>query len=295
MKTIHAVFKELSLADLRGWAGNKIYNRGKEYITQVSHLSRCEDGTLAAWVNGNDQYATTVRQDEAQEFEYICTCPYDGWGPCKHVVALLLVAAEYLRQNKEIPLLKPEDSLYEAVCLAGDWQDEEDDLGDEAPASSPQALCRLEAFLNTKTRDDLQNMLLDLAEDFPELAKHLHTMANLDGGRIDELVHSLRVEIRQLTSEESWYDPWQRTGNLPDYSHVEAQLLTLFVKGHADAVLDLGETLWKYGNEQVAESNDDGASADAIAACLALVVRALPFSSLADSTTALVHRARACR
>ena len=283
MKTIHAMFKDLSFADLRDWAGSKIYNRGKEYMAQVSHLSCCEDGMLAAWVTGSDQYATTVRQHETQEFEYICTCPYDGWGPCKHVVALLLVAAERLRQNKEIPLLKSEDSLYEAVCLAGDWLDDEDedqDPDEKTPTTSPQRFHRLEEFLSTKTRDGLQRLLLDLAEELPELAKRLHDMASLDGGRISELVHSLRLEIRRLAAEEAWYNPWERIGNLPDYSHVQAQLQVLFVKGHADAVLDLGETLWQYGNEQVEQSDDEGETAGAIANCLQVVLHALPHTSL---------------
>ena len=43
-----------------------------------------------------------------------------------------------------------------------------------------------------------------------------------------------RREIRELTAEPAWRDPWKDVGNLPDYSHVREQLLALLTNGHAD-------------------------------------------------------------
>jgi uncharacterized Zn finger protein len=60
-------------------------------------------------------------------------------------------------------------------------------------------------------------------------------------------------------------------------------LKALAATGHADAVIELGEELWSRGNEQVAESHDEGETASEIAECLEVVLRALPQTSLTAS------------
>jgi uncharacterized Zn finger protein len=286
MQSIRTMLKGLTLEDLREWAGSKIYNRGKEYVPCVSQLSRTEGGTLVARVSGSDEYATSVRHEGKGEFDYDCTCPYDDWGPCKHVVAVLLAAAEQLKRHEEIPLLDPNDDLHlEAFEDDDDWPEEEDEPGvDDPPSRSPKGRSpQIEALLAGKTRDELQALLVDLALDFPEVFLRLRDAARLETGQVDQLVRSLRKEIRRLTSEDAWYNPWKEEGNLPDYSHVEEQLEALLAKGHADAVFELGEELWERGVRQVEESHDEGDTAMAIASCLEVVLRALPQTSLAPS------------
>lgn len=280
MQSIKTMLEGLTVEDLREWAGSKIYNRGKEYLPCVSQLSRTEDGTLVAWVSGTDEYATSVRHEGDGEFGYDCTCPYD-WGPCKHVVAVLLAASERLKRKEEIPLLDPADDLYlEAFEEDDDWI-EDDPGGDDSPARPPQGRSpQLEALLAEKSQDELQALLAELAHDFPEVSRRLRDTARLEDGQIDRLVRSLRKEIRRLTAEEAWYNPWKGEGNLPDYSHVGGQLEALLDRGHADALLELGEELWERGARQVEESHDEGETALAIASCLEVVLRALPQTSL---------------
>lgn len=97
---------------------------------------------------------------------------------------------------------------------------------------------------------------------------------------MDKLVRTLRSELRNLTAEPAWYNHWRGEGNLPDYSHLEEQLQALVDRGHADTVLQLGAELWTKGNAQVEQSDDEGETAIAIAACLETVMAALPQSSL---------------
>ncbi|MRR06988.1 MAG: hypothetical protein EG828_08590 [Deltaproteobacteria bacterium] len=63
MEKISGLLRRLTYDDLRDWAGSKIFSRGKSYIRNVDGLSRMEDGTLAAWVSGSEEYATSVRLD----------------------------------------------------------------------------------------------------------------------------------------------------------------------------------------------------------------------------------------
>jgi uncharacterized Zn finger protein len=286
MESIRNILKDLTLEDLREWAGEKIYQRGKDYTACVSQLSRTEGGTLVAWVSGTDEYATWVRHEGQGDFAFACACPYD-WGPCKHAVALLLAAAGQLKQRKEIPLLDPEGDLYLEAFEGNDddWQDDEADI---VPRPSSVRLIKnhspdLEQLLADKSRHELQALLMDLAGEFPEVSRKLREKGQLEAGKVDQLVRSLRKELRKLTSQEAWYSHWEHRGNLPDYSHLQKQLQALLNNGNADAVLELGEELWTRGIEQVELSNDEGMTAAAISACLAIVLLALPQTALSPA------------
>ncbi len=285
MKPIQEIFETLTFENLREWAGEKIYQRGEEYVDRVSQLSRTSDGAVAAWVAGTDDYATMVSRNEQGNLEAFCTCPYSGYGPCKHVVAVLLVAADCIKQQRGLPLLEPEDDLYLEL-----WDDEDEDFDkedfediDRQQAARHSAAEKLMSILAGKGQEELQQLLVSLALDFPEVGRRIRETEQLTKGKIGTIVRALRKEIRDLTAKDAWYNPWQNIGNLPDYDHVEQQLRALVVEGHGDEVLELGEELWRRGMEQVAVSDDEGETSMAISACMGVVLEALPRSGLALS------------
>jgi uncharacterized Zn finger protein len=289
METISALLRNMTLDDLREWAGVKIFSRGQTYIRHVKELSRLEDGTLAAWVSGSEVYATSVCLNDEGDFDYFCTCPYD-WGPCKHAVAVVLSAAEQVKRKKEIPLLKNGDDLYYALfdeseddyADEDDWpdEDEEPEFSSETIKGGRPGNPRLQKILTEMEKDKLITMILELTAHYPEIERGILEKEQLATGRVDKVVSSLRREIRTVTSEPAWYNSWKREGNIPDYSHVQAQLQALLASGHADAVIQLGDELWTRGNEQVEQSHDEGDTATAIGECLEVVLQAVPHSSM---------------
>lgn len=70
MKLLHKIILDLSLDDLRSWAGSKILNRGKSYQKQVHDLARTEDGSLLATVSGSDEYESWIGVDEDGALDY---------------------------------------------------------------------------------------------------------------------------------------------------------------------------------------------------------------------------------
>jgi uncharacterized Zn finger protein len=297
VKTINTMLRKLTFDDLREWASGKIFERGKGYVKRVDRLSRTEDADLVAWVTGSDQYATSVRVDEEGDLESFCTCPYE-WGPCKHAVAVVLAAAERVKKKAPIPSLDENDELSLALRGAADeeedgWEDDEwenegwedDEWEDNEPVQLPatrrsKAGARVASLLGEKSRDELLELLVDLAGRVPEVERRIREAEQLATGKVDKLVRALRSEIRNLTSEDAWYDPWRTEGSLPDYSHLEEQIKALADQGHADEVLRLGEELWTKGNAQIEQCHDEGETAMAIASCLEAALAALPRSSL---------------
>lgn len=288
MKSINTILRKLTFEDLQDWVGETILNRGKGYVKRVDQLSRTEDNTLVAWVTGSERYATSARVDEAGDFEYFCTCPYN-WGPCKHTVAVILAAAEQVKRKEPIPLLDENIELCEALYgnseendewLDDEWEGEDNNSVFTSTPRHTKAQAKLGKTLEDKSREELLSLLTDLSGRFPDVRQHIVEDEQLANGQVDKLVRALRSEIRNLTAEPAWYNHWRGEGRLPDFSHVEEQLRALANRGHVDAVLQLGTELWTRGNAQVEQSDDEGETAMAIASCLEIVLAALPQSSL---------------
>ncbi len=287
MKSINNILRKMTFDDLHDWAGETILSRGKTYVKRVDQLSHTENNALVAWVTGSERYVTSVRVDEEPDYEYFCSCPY-SWGPCKHAVAVILAAAENVKGKETIPLLDEDNDLYDA--LFGDSEEDEQWIDDEWEDDEPaydrmprraKAQAKVSKILEDKGRNELHDLLIDLSGRFPEARQHIVETEQLARGQVDKVVRTLCSEISDLTAEPVWYNHWRGEGNLPDYSHVEEQLRALAVQGHADAVLQVGAELWTKGIAQIEQSDDEGETAIAIAACLETVLTALPQSSLA--------------
>lgn len=77
-----------------------VYERGRTYLDEdrIQRLSRFGD-TITAVVRGSRDYDLQVDLS-AEGFDPQCTCPYDGPGTCKHVVAVLLRLAEDVPEDE---------------------------------------------------------------------------------------------------------------------------------------------------------------------------------------------------
>src|SRR5262249_41079912 len=125
------------------------------------------------------------------------------------------------------------------------------------------------------------------AEARPEIGRDLRARATLARGEVGELVREARREIRRTTAEPGWVNKWTGEGSLPDYSDLQRLFERLLEMGQADVLLELAETLFEAGTEQVGSTDDEGEAASALAECLAVAFRALPASSRTEAQNLL--------
>ncbi len=289
MKSINSILGELTFNDLHDWAGETIVNRGRKYVSRIERVWHMNDNTLVAWVVGSDRYATSVRINEVDELACFCNCPYSQ-GPCKHGVALILVAVEYIKRSEPIPALEDDHPLRKALREDSQEDFDSDEYskdvwagGREDDLDTPErtmAHSKVDAILTEKSRKELLSLLMDLSRRFPYVSRYILEENQLAIGQVDGIVQELMVEIQSLTTEPTSYDAWYDEVSIPDFSRIEQQLQALVEKDFPDAVLALGEELWTKGVAQVEQSNDEGETADAIASCMEIVLAALPQSSL---------------
>jgi len=276
-------FSDLTWDDIEAWAGGKIVSRGKNYQRQgrVSDLAVTDDGSLIAWVDGSERYATRVVMDEDGLPDTICTCPY-GWD-CKHGVAVVIEYLKLVGNKRSIPKAKQDDDRLKL------WEDEgrDDEPNDAENAMFEDQRQDIDGFLKGKTKAQLIDLIHDLAGQHPEMARDLSDRNQLISGNIETLVTRLRKEIRDLGKEPGWQNYWNSEGYTPDYSGIRKKLETLLNAGHTDEVLTLGRELVTTGTRQVEESHDEGETAMEIADCMPVIVEALDRSSLdtADKLT----------
>ena len=269
-------FEDLTWDDLNEWAGSKIASRGRDYQRRgrVSELAHTEGGALVAWVDGSVRYATKVDMDDSGMPNSICTCPYAC--DCKHGVAVVLEYLERVEHNRSVPQAGSGDERLE--LLADPGRDDETGVNEAAPP--PPVSEDIDAFLKGKSQAQLIELVRELAEQHPEIAQDLADRRQILSGDTKTLVTRLRRAIRDIGAEPAWRNYWQDEGHTPDYSGIHKKLQVLLKEGHANEVLVLGWELVTTGVRQVEESQDEGETAEEIAACMPVIVEALDQSYL---------------
>ena len=269
-------FSDLTLNDIEEWAGGKIVSRGKSYQQQglVSDLAVTDDDSLIAWVDGAERYATRVVIDDEGLPDSICTCPYEL--NCKHGVAVVIEYLKRVENNRHVPKAKQDDDRLELL----EDEEREDEPNDDENVMSEDMQQDIDGFLKGKTKAQIIDLIHDLAEKYPEMARDLSDRKQLNSGNTKILVTRLREEIRDIGNKPGWRDYWNSDGYTPDYSGIRNKLETLLKAGHANEVLTLGRELVTTGTRQVEESHDEGETATEVADCMPVIVKALDLSSL---------------
>lgn len=265
-------FPDLTWDDIEAWVGGTIVSRGKNYQRQgrVADLAVTDDGSLIAWVDGSERYATRVTMDENGLPDSICTCPYER--DCKHGVAVVIEYLKQVEKNRLVPKARQDDDRLRLLADEG--------RGDDANVLSEDIRQDIDGFLQGKTKAQLIELIHELAGQYPEIARDLSDRKQVISGNTETLVTRLRKEIRDLGSEPGWQNYWNSEGYTPDYSGTRRRLKTLLQAGHTDEVLTLGRELVTIGIRQVEESDDEGETAREIADCMPVIVEALDRSSL---------------
>jgi hypothetical protein len=160
------------LAAIRRLAGAKTFERGKEYFDDdcVEILSLAPKRVIAQ-VAGTQDYRTIVSGDE-NGIGGECSCPAFGdFGFCKHMVAAALAANA---------------------------------AGDDSEVAG--ALPRVREHLQAKSKDQLVDMVLELAETQPELLRKLNTQAVMASADDPTVERRLKADIEKATRVDYYLD-----------------------------------------------------------------------------------------
>ena len=276
-------FNDLTRNDLEAWAGGKIVSRGQNYQRQgrVADLAVTDDGSLIAWVDGAERYATRVVMGEEGLPDSICTCPFKS--DCKHGVAVVFEYLKRVENNRRVPKAKQDDDRLK--LLADENRDDEPNAAENGRSEDIRK--DIDGFLKGRTKAQLIDLIHGLAGQYPEMARDIADRKQVLSGNIENLVTRLHKEIRDLGNEPGWQNYWGGEGYTPDYSGVRKKLVMLLKAEHIDVVLTLGQELVTIGTRQVEESHDEGETAREIAGCMPVIIEALDRSSLdsADKLT----------
>ena len=157
---------------IRRQAGGKTFERGKEYFDDdcVEILS-LEPKRVVALVAGTEDYRTVVTV-HGKEIDGECSCPAFGdFGFCKHMVAAALAANA---------------------------------AGDDSEAAG--ALPRVREHLRAKSKDQLVDMVLELAAFQPELLRKLNTQVTMASADDATIERRLKADIEKATRVDYYLD-----------------------------------------------------------------------------------------
>lgn len=148
----------------------------------MSELAVTGDGGLIAWVSGTEEYATKVAMEEEGLLASVCTCPYAI--NCKHGVAVVLEYLEQVGEDRKISRVSEGDERL--VLLEGRSEDE---ILEEGKPGLPEPVrLEIEPFLQDKSKAQLVELLLELAEQHPDIAQDLVDREQILSGSTKKLV-----------------------------------------------------------------------------------------------------------
>jgi uncharacterized Zn finger protein len=244
-----------------------------------------------------------VRRDSSGTLSAACSCPY-AWTPCKHGVAVVLAYLESVKNKQDVPRVSMSDSRLKLIedHSGAIWGMDDDDDTDQDFEESGQGTVEkltmpggrsrpvrtrkggraeiVRQRIESMDRDQLIEFVSGLVKEYPEIGRKIEEKEELKAGRVTKIVRSIRAEIEELASEPAWVNSWSGEGSIPDYSRVRERLQSLLDSGHADKAVELGEDLWRLGNQQVGSSHDEGETGSQISECMAVVLQAVTKSSM---------------
>lgn len=152
---------------IRDLCTDAVFERGRNYRGE-GRIRRAErfDDLVTAAVQGSrpSPYDVTVELEGSSGVDARCTCPYDGPGACKHVVAVLLkVAADPPRDESErVDAVVEDASAEELRAFVRDALAGNPDLRDQFLAQFGDAGKAVEEY-----REEVEDLFDEHTRDYP--------------------------------------------------------------------------------------------------------------------------------
>ncbi len=282
------LYPDLTWDDLSRWAGATILERGIGYKRRVFDLSAVGDNHLAATVEGRYSYRTEVWFEDAN-LTWRCNCPFSR-GPCKHAVALILVAIDYARVDTPIPATDRSEfkSKHNANLTLS-----------PTVLSKRMDADKVRAALSQIPADQLVDWATKQITDKPELPVDLPQGIQPEDLRpdisvvTDHHVSSIQNLIRKVTGMR--YDRYERDyenrryGEEPDYSQIELEFQTLARASQVRELVELGDEFMSLGTKQIEETDPSLKPYDQLRSCMEIVVSAMRSSEISPADRVITY------
>ena len=276
--------KKIRMQDLKNFAGSSVFNRGEKYSIQgrVDEVFISPKGIIAK-VRGTKPYITQVWTTKSGALKSRCTCPYGA--SCKHAVATVF---EYWKDKDIVEEISEDhqyilrlERLYDSDNYYNDWDAETFEQDLKMQKSDVQN--KLKSFLGKKSKTDLTELVLKIADQNARVREELFDQINLSSGDHSKITKEIKAEIRGIFLEPAWYNHWSGEGNLADFSRVRKKMNFLYDKKQYNALIEI---LWVFideADEYIEQCNDEGESQRDIQECVSIGINAIEKSSMDDS------------
>lgn len=182
---------DLDEATVRDLCTDAVFERGRNYREEdrIRRLKRFDD-VVTAVVDGSKLYDVRVDLDDPRP-DSRCTCPYDGPGACKHVVATLLevVVDPPANESEEIETLLTNVPADDLRTFVEDVLAENPELRERFRAQFGDDRPSVEQY-----REELETLFDEHTREYPVIT------AAIDFSRLFELAEQYRERERFLAA-----------------------------------------------------------------------------------------------
>lgn len=113
----------MNIKNFRKYFMEKVYLRGQTYLKEkrIKKTENDGNGNYIFSVSGTDVYTVKIHiTPDGELSELSCTCPYDGYGPCKHIAAALMYIDKIYDKSISDQSSRSAEVLISKYCRSAD-------------------------------------------------------------------------------------------------------------------------------------------------------------------------------
>jgi len=212
----------------RARSTDAVFERGQNYRREgrIQQLDRFDD-LVTATVRGSKLYDVTI-EFGGRSLDTNCTCPYDGSGDCKHIVAVLLAIDK------------------------GDAETTSD--VEDADGAVSEAV-DIEALVEQTAAADLRTFLLEVIEDDRDIRDRFVAFMGEDTGKT---VYDYKQKINRLFEDAAGRRGMVEYDTYIDFSEYHDLAETHRERGHIDSATDMYRAIAETIRENLNRVDDSG-------------------------------------
>lgn len=166
-----------------------IVGRGRNYYRdgRVERLEAAGEDLYAAKVAGSDDYSVSVRLDDQGSIVLAeCDCPYTDGPYCKHMVAVFFALRDERADGADAKVSGDAKRARKRSAAKRDWREQ------------------LREDLSRQSQERLSQLLLSLADEYPEISDRLRAEFASGSGEKEKWVRLMRRYIEKAVDDDGF-------------------------------------------------------------------------------------------
>lgn len=151
-----------------------------------------------------------------------------------------------------------------------------------AAATTLQSADELASYIDALDEASAKQVIIEILSEHGDIREDMLRRVRTERSDVAQLMKMARKELKRLSREEAWVNPWKHEYHIPDYKPLRHILEKLLAEKAFDELVAFGDDLKLETFPQIEAAHDEGDTAGQICSCMEVVAKAVRRSSLSS-------------